>query len=712
MRRFILAVVVLWMTAGCGTAPASESPTLEPTHTAPRAKLFVPSDGIYRVTAADLQGIGADPTQLDAATLQLFRGERAIPLRLLGEGKDLAFEFYGQASDSPFSAFGVYWLTWGAAPGARMREANAAAARAAPAESFTSTLRFSRSNLYTPQFGEAGAPWFWQAIAAPMTATFPLTLPAAIAAPAHVTIELWASTQDPVSPDHRLHVFFNDVRVAEESWDGQGARRITATIPANAVRAGANALRLAAPGDTRAQVDIVLLRSIQVTYARRFLADADALEFEGGAGTYRLEGFSGDAIDLFDITEPAAPIRITDTAIAARTLTFASDAAAPRRWLAVGPNARSSVARLAPMTRTNLRAPDVAADYLIIAHPNFLGAIQPLVKWREQRGWRVRVVTTEQVYNEFGYGEESPLAIRAFLEWARREWHSPALRFVLLVGKASYDYRDDLHAPNKNLLPTFLVETPHLRQAASDNWFVTSDDQTGRPALAIGRIPAKTTEQVSRIVNKTIAYESATNRPAWRARALFVADDKDSSFVTMADMFAQRLPAEVSAQKIYLGERQGDVQATRAEIVKQWNAGALLLVYIGHGSIDTWAEGPLFSTEHLGEIKNGERLPILVTPTCLDGFFYHPQKDSLAEALLFESEGGIVAGLVPTGLSMPGAQETLMTAFFAEWFSSPAPTLGEAMLRAKQKVATDAPDVREVIETFGLLGDPALAAGR
>ncbi|MCX7840886.1 MAG: C25 family cysteine peptidase, partial [Anaerolineae bacterium] len=521
---------------------------------------------------------------------------------------------------------------------------------------------------------------------------------------------LWGSTQDAVNPDHHLRLAFNGTRIADDKWDGQGARVITATIPANAVRAGDNALQLVAPGDTGAQADITLLRALDVTYTRRLVAQNDRLEFTAGAGAYRIEGFSGDAIELYDITDSRAPMRVTNTQIAARTLTFATDASAPRRWLAIGPNGAQAVARIVPMTMSDVRAPERAADYLIITHPNFVNALQPLVEWRARQGLRVRIVTTEQAYDEFAYGEESPHALRALIEWARQHWQS--LRFVLFVGKASYDYRDYQKGANKNLVPTFLLKTPHLGLTASDNWFVAPDDKSGHPALAIGRIPAQTAEQVTRVVNKTIAYESSLNtRADWLTRALFIADDKEPSFVSMSDALIAQAP-QLVARKIYLADYRGDVNAARAEMLARWNEGVRWLVYIGHGSIDTWAEGPLFSPEHLGALKNGTRTPILFTPTCLDGFFYHPQKNSLAEELLFKDDGGIVAGLVPTGLSLPQSQEELMRALFAEISANPTSTFGEAIMRAKQRIDGTVPDRREVIDTFVWLGDPALILAR
>lgn len=640
-------------------------------------------------------------------TPTLYRGARTLPARVRGEGDALTLEFYGQASDSLYSNFSVYWVTWGQQPATPLRETRALEVRVAPQTAVSDTVRLARPTIFMPQYDD---PWFWQTLIAPITTTITVTLPTALPAPAQLRLHLWGSTQDAADPDHHVRLAFNGTRIADEKWDGQGARVITATIPANAVRAGDNALQIVAPGDTGAQVDITLLRALDVTYTRRLVAQNDRLEFTAGAGAYRIEGFSGDAIELYDITDPLAPIRVTNTQVVARALTFATDAPAPRRWLAVGPNGAQTPARIVPMSESDLRALERAADYLVITHPNFVAALQPLVEWRAQQGWRVRVVTTEQAYDEFAYGEESPHALRALIEWARQNWQG--LRFVLLVGKASYDYRDYQKGVNKNLLPTFLLKTPHLGQTASDNWFVASDEQTGHPALAIGRIPAQTTEQMTRVVNKTIAYESSLNaRADWHARALFIADDKEPSFASMSDALITLSP-QLAARKIYLADYRGDVNAARAEILARWNEGVHWLAYIGHGSIDTWAEGPLFSAEHLSALKNGARTPILFTPTCLDGFFYHPQKNSLAEELLFKDDGGIVAGLVPTGLSLPQAQEELMRALFAELSANPAPTFGEAIMRAKRRLNGTAPDTREVIDTFVLLGDPALMIAR
>ncbi len=693
MRQSSFAIIVLLTLSACGFF---RTPDVS------RLKISIASDGLYRVSASVLQAAGADVSQIDPDTLQLYLGDQEIAIRVNGQAADLSFDFYGQSSDSPYTPFNVYWLRWGVERGKRIREISSPVPSGAPQESSDYTLRAANPSFYAPQVGNTGSHWFWQSLTAPATNTITLTLPYALAAPARLAVNLWGSTEDPnVSPDHHLKLLFNGAQVADEKWDGQGARTIQAQVPAASVRAGDNTLLLIAPGDTQSLAEVVLVQSVQVDYVRRFAAQNDAFEFKTDAGAWRVDGFTTDSIELFDITDPSNPIRISNAQIDPHSIAFSTGA--PHRWLAIAPTAIQAPARIAPMVTTNFRSLDRRGDYVIITHPDFVTALEPLVKHRQANGLRVSVVSTNEVYDQFGFGAETPMAIRDFLSWARANWST---RYVLLVGKASYDYKNYLNAPNKNLLPTFLVETPHLGQAASENWFV-ADEKTAQPWLAVGRIPAKTPDQVAQVVSKIITYESEPVEE-WRRRALFVADDKEPLFAAQADGLIEKLPANVQANKVYLASFGGDVNKTRGEILSRWNAGAGWLAYIGHGSIDTWAEGPLFSAENVADVKNGGRLPILFTPTCLDGYFYHPQKDSLAEDLLFKNDGGIIAGLVPTGVSFPVYQDQMMGALFEEIFRNSTSTLGEAILRAKQTMKDDSPDVREILGTFVLLGDPAL----
>jgi hypothetical protein len=74
---------------------------------------------------------------------------------------------------------------------------------------------------------------------------------------------------------------------------------------------------------------------------------------------------------------------------------------------------------------------------------------------------------------------------------------------------------------------------------------------------------------------------------------------------------------------------------------------------------------------------------------------------------LWARNGGIVAAIAPSGRSFTSQQTPLADAFYHYLLSGEAQTLGEALQRAKVDAAVD-PNLKEVIHTFNLLGDPAL----
>ena len=67
-------------------------------------------------------------------------------------------------------------------------------------------------------------------------------------------------------------------------------------------------------------------------------------------------------------------------------------------------------------------------------------------------------VDIESIYNTYSYGLFDPTAIRSFLTEAATVWGTPP-KFVLLMGDASYDYKNYTGVPdNKNWVPTMMFE--------------------------------------------------------------------------------------------------------------------------------------------------------------------------------------------------------------------------------------------------------------
>ena len=273
----------------------------------------------------------------------------------------------------------------------------------------------------------------------------------------------------------------------------------------------------------------------------------------------------------------------------------------------------------------------------------------------------------------------------------------------MLVGDASYDYLGFLPNSTPNFVPTYLLATYFVGETASDNWFVSLGDEDDRPDMAVGRIPAQTPQQVADVVAKTLAYEQDTNAGEWASRALFVADDKESNFQTIADDLASTyLPKSYQVKKVYLGISENP----SAELIQSLDDGVGFVTYVGHGSMNVWAQEKILQTGDVTKLNN-TALPFMMTMTCLVGYFHHPQATSMGEELLFKPNGGVVAALVPTSELLASDQSDLASNIYTHLFGD-APTVGEAIMLGKQDLTLNRDIMQDLIETFALLGDPAL----
>ena len=132
---------------------------------------------------------------------------------------------------------------------------------------------------------------------------------------------------------------------------------------------------------------------------------------------------------------------------------------------------------------------DDAVDFMIVSHPDFLDGLTPLIDQRTEEGYAVRVVNVEDIYTRYSHGILDAHAIRAFLTEAIDKM---GVRYVLLVGGDTYDYRDFTGKGSRSFVPTLYQATnPLVGFGAVDPLFVDSTDD-GIPNAAIGRFPVRT----------------------------------------------------------------------------------------------------------------------------------------------------------------------------------------------------------------------------
>ncbi len=717
-----------------GRIPAAPPP-VPPT---PALKVFVEADGLYELTYDDLVSVGLDPDALDPHRLRLMAGGEAVSIIVSGE-EDGHFDpgdtihFYGVAMTGTYTTRNVYWLSWSDEPGPRVSVRDGTPTGQAPiASRFWKTVHLEENHEYYQDLNTGqGLPdgagqdhWFWERLtvvsAEPVTATYTLTLTALAVTDdtAKLRVSLRGRTDVPaVNPDHHTRVYLNGHLVSDAWWDGHALFEHQEIFPQWLLREGPNTVQVVSVGDTGASVDSIFVNYVELDHWARFVADDDKLLFsapDGGPFEFQITGLTSPDVEVFDITDPLAPVAITPRVepVPDGYVARFEDPLGPagRRYLVVGEGGRRRPAGLELDAPSAWATPDHGADYIVITHPDFRDALGPLIAHRRAQGRRVSVVAVNDIYDEFSYGVFDPRAIRDFLSYAYHHWQPPAPTYVLLVGDASYDYRDYLGQGMGNWVPAYLVETPIFGEAPADNWFVAVSGDDPLPDMFIGRITARSPADVSAVVTKVIRYEKLARRGTWTRQALFVADDNDIAFEWVSDRLAGLLPPTVQPVKVYARLYEPPANP-RTEIFEEMNRGTLLANYVGHGNITIWGrwQGELmFWTDYLPDLENTDRYPFVTVSNCLNGFFVHPTTHlSLGEALVNASDRGAIATWSPAGLGYLWQEWSLMEQLFRALFVDDVRPLGAATTQAKLSAYAQDPGLEDLVQTFVLLGDPA-----
>ncbi len=744
-----------------------------------RLHIEVANSGVYALDYAAI--VATQPGMKDCAEgdFVLLNHGKELPIRIsnAGDGRfgpGSHIEWVGEALHGPqswydpYSTVNVYILATAPGTHARMRELPVPAG--AKSALLFRRLHFEQENLMLRLSGDEMKPgdepdvWQWAKLTPidPQPFTFAFDLPDADLRASKDAARVLAvdfrgvsnvlAVKGAVKPaDHQVEVSINGKPLQILDWDGRGEVRRQLRVPAALLRNKANVLGLRvprrdSPGDPENFiVDVVMFNWMEVSYpirgevsagAAAFTAASDApieMDYAGaetpqlfgtdgiyrpltalGNGRYRAAG-AGNKVDLYPTVEghgtPPALVRA--------------------------------------VSDRDLRSADPGYDYLIVAHPSLLEAIQPLAQYHREHGHTVDVVNVDDIYDQFNDGIAHPVAIRDLVAWGTQHWKVKP-RYLLLAGGASTDIHHDqrnghlsgssyLMTPEpppaeilpgagfggmrsyaypdagnrvstRNLIPTWQFPTGE-GQAASDNDFVTMKTGDFHPALAVGRFPVVTPGEARAIVDKTLAYLSKPASGGWRREVTFISTSEVASFKQESDKIAASLDRQgFATTSIYTDFNDRDkahYEQARTTLRKDLDAGNLLVHFLGHGGSYIWRVGPmgdLFSLNDVSELSNAGRYPMVLAMTCFSAPFDNPTDDSIGERFLREANKGAVAVFAASWKNSPNPEYS--RSLIAELLK-PGNTIGNAIVTAKAKIAD-----RDFVEMYNLLGDPALVLAR
>jgi hypothetical protein len=749
--------------------PAGAAAAAPPAEVGPRPsfKIYVADFGVYRLTFEDLVAAGLPDRGLPSDALELTQLGEPVPI-WVEDGGDGRFDpgdrielvgerLRGEVSYYSETAYhNVYRLRTDASGGARMKPRPPAAQPDGATRRLFRVEHHEEDALFIRLPPASDGPeelWFWTKVIGgypPFELRFALPdLARGSGEGVDLRIHLrgWSQPRykgDEAIPDHAVDVSLNGETLTQAIWNGPEPYLLEIPgVPPSRFVEDENLLALSSPkrlqADGEALIDVILLNWIEVVAPREgHVGERQVrLHMTGPAGPVRLLGDPGEELLVYGESGWRASSRRGPADGSRAELTL--DAEPGEESVAVTWASRLVPPAAIALDRpSRLRDADRQADYVMIVHRRLREALVPLAELHRRRGLTVTVVDVEDVYDELSHGVRDPLAVRRFLDHAYHHWPRPAPRFVLLVGDASWDARNELAIDanyadwgfqsyeiarfvknrstpyaaentvnNRNYVPTlsYLTNQGH---AASDNGFVAVDGDDDLPDMAIGRFPVIEPSEVAAIVEKTKRYVEEVEPGPWQRRAVFITNEAPG-FQKRSDQAAAAMAAAgYEPLRVYPESSETSNERNTARLIEAFDSGALFVHFYGHGGRYIWRTGPvdlkknhdLLTLEHLDRLKPTPHLPVVLSLTCYSAPFDHPGADSIGEKLLRLAERGAVGVIAASWRN--GAQVRWGQVLLEE-LTTPGATVGEALMRAKRRVRQS-----EFVHTYNLLGDPAV----
>ncbi|RMF56714.1 MAG: hypothetical protein D6743_19815, partial [Calditrichaeota bacterium] len=282
-------------------------------------KLFIETEGIYRISYSDLVAAGVQPETLELSRLKLFNRGVEVPIWLEGPatatfGPENAILFYadrhrGQGRFYDFyTDTNVYWLTADGGPGKRLRRMPDAVSPGSPARFYRERLHLEEEKVFHRANGSSAIDpdegWIWRYFFPDAKGFIAFTVSGLVASagPCSLTVRLHGTTRDPVNPDHHVQATVNNEVVGEAFFDDREELIWHLTFDSALLHGGKNLLVLHLLPDTGAEVNQIYLDWVEISYPRVHAARQGALKFPAAAtpGLYEILGLQDDRPAVLD----------------------------------------------------------------------------------------------------------------------------------------------------------------------------------------------------------------------------------------------------------------------------------------------------------------------------------------------------------------------------------------------------------------------------
>ena len=733
----------------------------------------VGENGVYRIDGATLRTQGINIDVVNPAEFRMYNnGGKILPSALSVERPDTLIEipiivqdggdnrfddndaiyFFGvsvndwyfeerdsswQHYTNPFETKNTYWLSWFDKASAA-RRLTASAMGGVATTPYTSAMKLASVENEINNPFDSGRDWYGREYSTGDTARFSFDFSAP---PANATGTVRYRVVSKTDGFHNVRFYWNGQLLDAVSFSG-AVHYEGYLILRDRVR---NVVL--SSGTIRQNNTVQIAYSSTETFGRLYVdwievavedglspnAENATVDFiappDSGLTRFQLSNLDGD-VRIFDISDPVAP-RYFAFERDGGNLVFSDSliAGKPTRYFASCTTLVPENFRL--YTTSDLRTPTKGADLVIISPAEFFEEANRLAEHKRSfRNFEVEVIDVETVLNEFSWGLLDPVAIRDFNAYAFQYWRKQP-RFVLLLGDATYDYRNLGKGSNRNLVPNYQGEESRLEELFNRNieaFFTYVNGNDRDMDLAIGRLPAQTLAQAKIMVDKIIDYEANPEYGIWRTTLTMVGDDElvtggrdnnETIHVQDAERIVENyVPEYMNVEKIYLMQyravREASISGVRKpgaqiDLLQHINNGSLIVNFVGHGNPTQWAHEVVFEQgRDFPLIQNGRKLPYLVAATCDFGRFDRLNSQSFPEEMMMADGRGIIGIVTASRVVFASSNARFNEQYYRQLFrTNGVPlTIGEAFANARLFTSDITND-----EKYSILGDPSMLLG-
>ena len=626
-------------------------------------KIPVGKNGIYRLTHSDLQAAGF-PIESDPQKIQLFH--RGVEQKIVVEGEtDGQFdnvdfiEFYGRRNDGTldaslykpstsqphqyynlFSDTTSYFLTVGSANGKRMVSLDEPNTDNLPPDAYhldekilLLTNEYSAGVDYGEilnTFFDAGEGWMSGKIFQTQSVDYTLSnITGAVPAAGLPELEVQMVGRGPMAHQVEIYLGTGQRLFASHTFSGFDHQNIKASIQWSDIAAdGTLTVRVRVNG-VGGQPDRISISFIKLRYPQTVNAVNAEKTFElspnvVGKSFIQVENPPVNA-RIFDVTDPANVNRI------GATISGTLDAVVPysvtSRKIYLAASSTTPVIKKVSYRQIT----PAQHDYIIIGHPLLrrpaLGYSDPVKAYAEYRastaggGFDTLLIDIQQVYDQFNFGETSPLAIYKFLEFLT---NSSSPKYLLLVGKGLDVWYKYYRSPST--FSEFKDLIPAAGYPAADMAYSTGLAGTQfEPAIPTGRIPATKAEHVAAYLNKVKESEALPYDNLWRKNVLHLSGGREEGEPELLQSYLKDL--ETVAVDYHLGGKVSalakyskDIQLIN--VSKQVNEGVNLITFFGHSSATNLDFDIGYVSDAIMGYNNKGKYPTLLMNGCNVGAYF------------------------------------------------------------------------------------------